>query len=69
MGSSFYFTALSDSEDDGLPSVEDIIASAQGALKILATDLTGDNNDDDDVVSWSRKPPGRLGITRKLIYS
>jgi hypothetical protein len=58
----FPSTAPSDSEDDDLPSVEEIIARARRAQKKKpAIDLTGD---DDVVVSWRRKPPGRLGLTR-----
>jgi len=61
---SFPSAAPSDSEDDDLPSVEEIIARAGRAPKNPAIDLTGDDADDDVVVSWSRKPPGRLGFTR-----
>jgi hypothetical protein len=58
-------TPLSDSaSDDDLPSVKKIIARAGRAQKKPAIDLTGDNADHDFVVSWQRKPPRRLGITR-----
>jgi len=61
---SFPSAAPSDSEDHDLPSVEEIIARALGAPKKPAIDLTGDDADDNVVVSWSRKPLRRLGITR-----
>jgi hypothetical protein len=69
---SFASAAPSDSEDGDVPSVEEIIARAWRAPKKAAIDLTGDDTgddtdddtDDDDVVSWSRKQPGRLSITR-----
>jgi hypothetical protein len=55
----------SDSEDDDLPSVKEIIARAgRTPKKKPAIDLTGNDADDDVVVSWSRKPPSQLGITR-----
>jgi hypothetical protein len=58
----FPSTPLSDSEDDDLPSVEEIIARAGRAQP--AIDLTDDGADDDVVVSWQRKPPRWLGIAR-----
>jgi hypothetical protein len=61
---SFPSAAPSDSEDDDLPSVKEIIARAGRAQKRPAIDLTGDDADHDVVVSWRRKPPGQLGITR-----
>jgi hypothetical protein len=64
MRDSFPSTAPSDFENDDLPSVGEIIARARRAQKNPAIDLTGDDADDDVVVSWSRKPPRRLGITR-----
>jgi hypothetical protein len=61
---SFPSAPPSDSEDDDLPSVEEIIARAGRAQKNPAINLTGDDADHDVVVSWWRKPPNRLGITR-----
>jgi hypothetical protein len=55
---------LSNSEDDDLLSLERIIARAWKATKKPAIDLTGDDANHDVVISWPRKPPGRLGITR-----
>jgi hypothetical protein len=63
----FPSAAPSDSEDDDLPSVEEIIVRAGRAPKRPAVDLTGDNADYDVAVSWRRKPPGQLGITRSWL--
>jgi hypothetical protein len=52
-------------EDDDLPSVKEIIVCAWRDAKNPQPSISpGDDADDDVVVSWSRKPPGRLGIIR-----
>jgi len=52
---SFFSAPLSDSEDDDLPSIKKIIASAGRAQPAIG--LTGDA-DHDAVVSWQTNYPG-----------